>query len=746
MSELAQVGTIIEEAIAAGHLPGAVLLVGRGEETIAHVAIGHRRLVPSPQPMEPDTLFDCASLTKPCVTAILAMQLVEEGRLCLSEAVGCYIPSFSGEGRDDALLRDLLTHSSGLSAWKNYLDRPPTSAEDRAARLEAVVADVCATPLAAPPGQRFIYSDLGYILLGYIIEQTLDCTLAEAAAQRIFKPSGMTAACFNPQPEQAGRCAATEVIDGQPLQGVVHDENARYLGGIAGHAGLFATAADLAALCRVFLRAGRGPAGRVLSAASVRAMTEPQSRHPGQPRGLGWDVGSGYANSLRGDLFPPRGFGHSGFTGTSIWVDPPSGVFIVLLTNRVHPTREGNVLPLRRRIANAVAAALLDKPKLRIWVQPRSRVRTGLEVEAAGGWPSLRGKRIAVLVNHTAVDRQRRHLIDLLAACEDVQVVRILAPEHGLRGAVDERFPDGRDERTGLPIVSLYGDRLAPDPEHLADVDAILYDIQDAGVRFYTYTATMCLAMRAAADAAVEFIVFDRPSLLRPDLLAGPVLDKPFAGLAEYHPTPVVHGMTSAELARFANQEYDIGCELTVVPCEGYSRDLWYDATGLPWSPPSPNLRTPKAAVLYPCLGILERCDLSVGRGTDAPFEYFGAPWIDGPMLADNLNALELPAVAFVATQFTPSFREFAGQLCSGCYVSLLDRDHFRPVLTALHIARTLRRLYGDTFDLQPMAGLLGSEQAVARLAQLDDPEDIASSWNEELREYEQRRAQYLLY
>jgi uncharacterized protein YbbC (DUF1343 family)/CubicO group peptidase (beta-lactamase class C family) len=746
MGRLEQVVATVDQAIAGQEVPGAVVLVGRRDDLLLAHAAGFRRLMPTPQPMRLHTIFDLASLTKPLVTATLAMQLVEEGRLCLDEPLCAYLSPFASAGKELILVRDLLTHSSGLPAWKNYLADPPTQASDRRQRLEAVVEDLARLPLQAPPGEKFIYSDLGFILLGYLLEKLTGQSLADLASARLFAPAGLTSAFFNPAPALAEECAATEVVAGQVLQGVVHDENARYLGGIAGHAGCFASGPDVARWCQLLLRAHGGDREGVLSPAAVRAMTMPQARHAGQPRGLGWDIGSDYARSLRGDLFPPGGFGHSGFTGTSVWVDPPSGIWIVLLTNRVHPTRAADVTGLRRRVANAVAAALLPARRLQRTCQPPVAVETGLEVEAAAGWPSLRGKRLGLIVNPTSIDRRRRPLADLLQKVPDVVLVRLFAPEHGLRGQLDEAFGHGRDPASGLPVISLYGASRAPEPEHLEGLDALVYDLQDVGVRFYTYTATMCLAMRAAGQAGVEFVVLDRPNLLPLSWVAGPILDDPFVSLAQYHPLPVLHGLTPGELARWAKQEYGLETQLTVIPCRRYARELWFDETGLPWVNPSPNIRTLKAAALYPALGLLERCHISVGRGTDAPFEYFGAPWMDGLWVAEQLNTLGLPGVRFVPVEFTPTQREFAGQRCSGCYVCLLDRDRFSPLLCALHIARTLQSRYADRLGLGAMAGLLGDKKAVAALENLAEPEELLRRWEGQLASYCERRAAYLLY
>lgn len=732
-----------------GNVPGGVLLVGQADEVLLATAVGQRRIVPSAQPMELDTLFDVASLTKPLVTAMLAVVAIEDGALDLDAPVAEYVPAFSGEGREAATIRDLLTHSTGLPPWKDFPDNPPTAAEDRASRLEAAVADICRLPLDNPPGEVFAYSDLGFILLGSILEGLAGRTMDQAARDLLFAPAGMTSACFNPPADLADLCAATEVKqNGVPLQGVVHDENARYLGGIAGHAGLFATAADIGALCRALLRLGEGDAGRLLSAASVRLMTTRQSRHKGHSRGLGWDLDSDYVPAVRGRLFPRRGFGHSGFTGTSLWVDPPSGVWQVLLTNRVHPSRGGAdaVQALRRAVADAVAEALLT-PDVRLRsASRREPVRTGFEVQQATGWPLLKGARVGLIVNHSAVDSRRQHLIDELAATPDVEVARLFAPEHGLRGELDEQFADGRDERTGLPVVSLYGEQKAPLPEQIVDLDALVFDIQDAGVRFYTYPTTLVLAMRAAAEARVDFVVLDRPDLLPPDLVAGPILDQPFAGFAEYHPLPLIHGLTVAELARWSAGEYGIGLPLAIAPCANYARDLWFDETGLPWVNPSPNLRSLTAAALYPAIGMLERCRVSVGRGTTRPFEVLGAPWMEAAPLVERLEGLALPGLAFAPVEFAPSSREFAGETCRGCAIRLLDREAYRPVEAGMAIARAIEDLWPGKLKLEAMGGLLGDRQAVEMLAGGAEAEDISFRWIGHLAAYLDRRSRYLIY
>jgi len=352
----------IERAIDAGHTPGAVALIGRGDDVLCHQALGERMVAPERRPMERDTIFDMASLTKPVATATAVMQLVERGALSLDEPVCEVIPQFAGEGREAATIRHLLTHSSGLPAYRNYLAEWGESVPP-AERRGRVVEDICALPPEHAPGEGFVYSCLGFMLLASIVEiavrsqATSGEPLDAFARENIFEPLGMTETCFNPPEEIHGRCAATEQLPDRVLCGVVHDENARYLGGVGGNAGLFGTAADLSRFMRAILRGGELEGARILDAATVELMLSPQLDLDGTRRGLGWDIDSSYTPHLRGDF--PGGVGHSGYTGTSVWAHPPSGVYVLLLTNRVHLGREREIGPLRREVASIAARTLL---------------------------------------------------------------------------------------------------------------------------------------------------------------------------------------------------------------------------------------------------------------------------------------------------------------------------------------------------------------------------------------------------
>lgn len=343
-----QIVSAIQQAITEGRTPGGVCLVGRGEQTICHTALGDRMLHPRRLPMKPDTIFDLASVTKCVATATVIFQQIEQGLLSLDDPVRRWLPEFSGEGRDAVAIRHLLTHSSGLPAHRNYMrlwddEVPPGE------RRECVVRDICRLPLQHAPGERTIYSCLGFIVLARIAEIAAGRSLPDLAREGIFEPLEMGETCFCPPEETRARCAATEQLPEGTLQGVVHDENSRYLGGVAGNAGLFSTAADLARFARAIIDDGGG----VLRPESVDAVLTGQVWHEGVGRTLGWRLPPESDTHLNGAP-TAESVGHTGYTGTCLWIDRARGVFVVLLTNRVHLGREVEIDPLRKRVGEIV--------------------------------------------------------------------------------------------------------------------------------------------------------------------------------------------------------------------------------------------------------------------------------------------------------------------------------------------------------------------------------------------------------
>lgn len=745
---LARIDGAVQQALDRGELPGAVVLVVHQGQVVYRKAYGLRSKQPVATPMTPDTLFDLASLTKPVATATSVLLLVEQGKLRLSDRVSQHLPWFTGNGKERLTVEQLLVHTSGLIAdnpLKDYLD-----GRDRA--LERIGQ---LTPLAEPEA-RFIYSDVNYIVLGELVRQLSGMPLDAFARQHIFAPLGMAETGFRPEGALKERAAPTEQREGRWMIGEVHDPRAYQLGGVAGHAGLFATADDLARYAQMLLGGGAYQGRRALSTPTVQLMTQPRPV-PGGLRGLGWDIHTSFSSN-RGELFP-RGasFGHTGFTGTSLWIDPTSDTAVIFLSNRVHPDGKGNVTRLRGQVATLAAAALHDVlPWPAVAAAPpaprpgRARapgaVLTGIDVLVREKFQRLQGRRVGLVTNHTGRNREGDSTIDLLHRADGVTLVALFSPEHGIRGALDEKVSDSKDERTGLPIYSLYGERRKPAAAQLQGLDTLVFDIQDAGCRFYTYISTLGLILEAAAEHKLRVVVLDRPNPIGGLAVDGPVLDAGRESFVAYHRLPVRHGLTVGELALLFNSERKIGAALDVVRMQGWRREDFYDRTGLTWVNPSPNLRGLTAALLYPGIGLLETTNVSVGRGTDRPFEWLGAPWLDGQRLAEALARHALPGVRFVPARLTPASSVHARKECGGIQVIVDDWSRFDPLLTGLTIAHELRKLYPDTWEVERYDRLLSHRATLEGVKRGTPPQELKRAWQSDLDQFRATRLKYLLY
>ena len=750
-ARLNRIGAAVEDAIREGRLPGAVVLVWHRGRTVYHEAFGERAVVPVPEPMTTDTIFDLASMTKVVATTTALMMLIEEGQVRLRAPVARYVPGFDRRGKQDVTVGHLLTHMSGL--------RPDLDLEEEFEGYEVAINRTIDEALVAPVGERFIYSDLNFVILGDIVTRVSGMPLDRFAARRIFGPLGMSDTAFRPSRSLRARIAPTEACRplawpcGGPgatmLRGIVHDPTARRMGGVAGHAGLFGSAADLARFGAALVSGGSLDGVRVLAPLTVARMTTPATP-PGirDRRGLGWDIDSRYSAN-RGDLFPIGSYGHTGFTGTSIWLDPSTQTVVVFLSNRVHPDGEGDVTALRGRVATLAAAAITSAPvDIDAGLRRRelTEVEAGIDVLRTDRFALLSGARVGLLTNQTGLARDGATTIDLLAAAPTVDLRVLFGPEHGIRGDVDGAVADATDARTGVPIYSLYGAMRRPTPQMLDDLDVIVVDLQDAGARFYTYATTMAYMMEAAAERDIRVIVLDRPNPITGTAVEGPDLDEAALGFTGLLSMPVRHGLTIGELARLFNQELAIGVALEVVPLRGWRREFWFDQLGLPWVNPSPNLRTLTQAALYPGIGAIEGTNLSVGRGTDTPFERIGAPWVDGVAFAAALNARGVPGVRAYPVSFVPQSSKYARQLCQGIQLIVTDRNALRPVRLGLEILGVLHDLHPAQFDLDAAARLLGSGEALRKIRAGDDPSAIAADWADGERAWGARRAPYLLY
>ncbi len=739
----------IEQAVRGELIPGAVLVIGHQGRIVYHRAYGSRAILPNSEPMTEDTLFDAASLTKVVATTSAMMKLLEQGRVRINDRVTAYLPEFQG-GKSAITIRNLMTHFSGL---REDLDLEPVWSG-----YETGIQRALTDQPRSEPGVKFVYSDINFILLGEIVRRVSGQTLPDYVREQVFAPLGMTESMFNPPESLRPRIAPTEIDNGAPLRGVVHDPTARYMGGVAGHAGLFTTAADLARFCEMMLSGG----GRVFSAATVRKFTTPQSPAD-QPvlRGLGWDIDSPFSGN-RGELFPIGSYGHTGFTGTSIWMDPVSQSYVILLANSVHPHRGKNLTPLRSKVATIAAAQFgIDAPGIALTgynetiagaglhrdVARNGEAMTGLDVLAADGFAPLRNKRVGLITNHTGLSRDGKRNIDLMTAA-GIKIAAIFSPEHGIAGNRDERIPDSTDAATGIPIHSLYqADRRRITPEMLSEVDALVFDIQDVGARFYTYSCTMLYALEEAAKAKRAFYVLDRPNPITGVHVEGAVLDPELESFVGCYELPLRHGMTLGEIARMINGERKLGADLTVIPAKGWQRGDWWDSTGLAWVDPSPSMRSLNAALLYPGVAMLEASvNYSVGRGTDAPFEQIGADWIKGRHLAAFLNERYIPGVRVYPTRFKPSSSNFSGKWIEGIRFVVTDRNAFDSVRLGLEIAFAIGKLYPGKIDWTTNRFLVGNRMTLDALTANEEPRSVQSKIQDSVTVFVDRRKPYLLY
>ena len=732
--DIPQLDAVIEAAIAKGELPGAVCLVGYKDRILHKKAYGLRALEPKVEAMTLDTIFDAASLTKVVATTSSILRLVEEGKLRLSDRVTVHLPEFQG-GKSEITLRHLLTHYSGL--------RPDLDLEPAWSGYQLGIQKALLDKPVSEPGLHFVYSDINFILLGEIVRRVSGKPLNEFAREQVFAPLGMTESGFLPDASLRSRIAPTEKLKGEalPLRGVVHDETTRFMGGVAGHAGLFTTVDDLAKFARMVLRKG----APLYSPLTISAATRTQSP-AGQSalRGLGWDIDSPFAGN-RGDLYPLGSFGHTGFTGTSIWIDPSTESYVILLANAVHPMRRPPITALRGKVAN-VAAAYVSK-MFQASESPES-VLTGLDRLIEDKFAALANKKVGLITNHTGFARDGRRNMDAMLS-GGVALSALFSPEHGILGKLDhEKVTDTRDPVSKLPVYSLYNDEnRRPNAANLKGIDTLVFDIQDIGTRFYTYGCTMKNAMEVAAQLDIEFMVLDRPNPITGEHVEGPVMEAAQMSFVGCLPLPLRHGFTIGELAQFTNDNLPKKARLTVIPMKNWKRSYWFDQTGLKWANPSPNMRSLGAALLYPGVAMLEYSkNYSVGRGSDAPFEQVGAPWIDGQKLADSLNALEIPGVRAQANSFEPSASFYAGQSVNGVRFIVTDRNAFDSTLLGVSLMEVLGRLYPKQINLEANRKLIGSPETIRRLAAGETAVQVRQSWAKTLDQFSEKRQRYLIY
>ncbi len=574
----AQADAEIDRAVADGLIPGAVLLIGHDGQVTYRKAYGWRALIPQREPMTVDTIFDAASLTKILATTSCLMKLFEQGRIRINDPVTHYLPEFQG-GHSGITIRNLMTHFSGL--------RPDLDLAPAWSGYDAGIRRALTDKPAGPPGVEFVYSDINFILLGEIVHRLSGEPLSKYASEVVFGPLGMKDTMFLPPASLRPRIAPTEIdaATGQPIRGVVHDETSRFMGGVAGHAGVFTTADDMARFAQMMIDRGVLDGRPVFSPLAVEKFTTPQSPAD-QPilRGLGWDIDSPFSAN-RGELFAIGSYGHTGFTGTSLWIDPLSRTYVILLTNAVHPHRGKSITSLRSRIATIAAAAYgIASPLVQITGYDETIVGAGLHrkvnISNAGTYGARRARRAAF----RAIARPARwpdHESDRRGPRRRPQYRCNARSRGGYPGAVFSRArhcgqqdqPDvanATDPSTGIRVWSLY----RPDARRLTDpmlsgVDTVVFDIQDVGARFYTYSCTMVYAMEEAAKRHLRFVVLDRPNPVTGVHMEGPMLDKDLESFTGCVEMPLRHGMTLGEIANMVNGQRQLGLDLQVIRLSG---------------------------------------------------------------------------------------------------------------------------------------------------------------------------------
>ena len=824
--KLDQIDALIEKDISDKKLPGAVVVIGHKGKIVYRKAFGNRALVPNVEKMTVDTIFDIASLTKVVATTTSIMIFVERGQLRLNDTIGKFIPEIEDEAVKKITIQQLLTHVSGFA--------PDFDLREKWTGRDGMLAALKKEKLRQPAGTKFVYSDINFIVLGEIVRRLAadenpiksgnyptviikGSEFSPFVSRNLLQPLSMNNSHFYmtvfdtdgekfylpDTPENAAMkkkevdlFAPTESIKGQQnylgskfegdnksgnemLRGEVHDPTAFRMGGVAGHAGLFSTGDDLARFCQMLLNGGILDGKRIMSAATIARMTAPiVVSEDGATRGLGWDINTAFSSN-RGELFPLGSFGHTGFTGTSIWIDRVSQTFVVFLSNRVHPDGKGDVTSLRAKVATITASAIEDTPieavrlaesvyasqvaaQIQKWNAdtlvrktsadksvrvPSANVLNGIDVLEKNNFKELNGLKIGLVTNQTGRDLSGNATIDVLKAAPNVKLTALFSPEHGIRGELDQsKINDSKDEKTGLPVYSLYNDLRRPKPEQLKDLDAIVYDIQDIGVRFYTYEATLLSVLEEAAKAGKPVFVLDRPNPINGVTIEGATADADKLSFVVSHNIPVRHGLTVGELAQMMNAEKKIGANLKIIKMDGWTRSNWFDQTNQTWTNPSPNMRSLTEATLYPGIGLLETTNLSVGRGTDTPFETVGAPYIDGRKLAETLNSKNLAGVRFVPIKFTPNASNFKTETCGGINIVIIDRREFNSFRTGIEIAAALRSLYPNDWKIENFNRLLANTEIYEMVKKGAAGAEIEKSLEKSLAEFNTRRASYLLY
>jgi uncharacterized protein YbbC (DUF1343 family) len=730
----------IDAAIIAGDLPGAVVGFWHNGEWLVRDVYGNRALDKDQEAMTLDTIFDMASITKPVSTATSIAILAERGKVDIDAPVKTYVPEFAGDGRDAVLVKHLLRHTAGLI--------PDNAIQDYQSGIENAWKNLYAVKIQSMPGSKFVYSDVCFQLLGKIVENASGHPLNEFAKANIFEPLGMKDSGYVPSEPLRPRIAPTEPRDAVMLRGIVHDPRAALMGGVAGHAGLFSTLDDIARYAQMMLGGGTLNGVQIMKPETVLKLTAPHKVEARVDFGVisrtnGFDHHSSYSYNS-GDALSTAAFGHGGFTGTVLWIDPVRNCFFVFLSNRLHPDGKGNVNRLAGKVAKTIVENCLPALPTR---DPLAPVMMGVDVLRESNYRCLNGKRVGLVSNHTGRTSDGISTAQLLRRAEGVKLVALFSPEHGFEGLLDQAgIGDSTADELKLPIYSLYGKTRRPTAEQLANIDCLVYDIQDIGCRFYTYISTMKECMLAAAEHGKQLVILDRPNPIGGITVAGSLLDPGRESFVACHNLPVQHGMTVGELALLFRNELDLKLDLQVVPVRHWEREQTLDQTGQEWVDPSPNMRSLLAARLYPGVGLLETTNISVGRGTDRPFEWIGAPWIDGRQLAAWMNEQNIPGLRCIPRSLTPNASKYEQEACQGVQFVVTDVTAIEPLVLGLTLATGLRKLYAEQWKAAAADTLLVNAKMRDAIVAGASLKDLQAIYSADLEAFKHRRAAVLLY
>ncbi len=707
--------------------PGAVLYVGNLEQTHFFEATGLRQRTPLSLRAEKDTLYDLASLTKVIVTTTLVLKLRDAGKVRLDQSIADIVPIPAFR---EITIHHLLTHTAGLNPGKPYY-KELTTIDDMLMRYALEGID-------RKPGVASVYSDVSYMLLGRMVELIERDTLDAIAVERIFDPLGMKRTRYKPPKEWAANCAATEKCEWRErvIAGEVHDENTSAVGGVAGHAGLFSTAEDLALFCRALL------GGKLLKPATVDEMIA-LTHVPNYPwQGLGWQLDPWRGKSM-GYLPSRTAFGHTGWTGTSIWLDRKTNLFSILLGNTCHPSRTSrDNAVFRRTIHDAIAKQFFPAT---------TNAHGGLDRVMKEDFAKVSDKRIALLTNHAAVDQLGRPIRDVLAMAPDPRLHILYSPEHGLAGQA-EAGATVIAQKADVRVVSLYGEQKEPTAAELEEIDWFVIDLQDIGARYYTYMATMKRCLSACARAKKPVLVLDRPNPLGGIVLEGPIATVTASDVCSA-PIPVRHGMTMGELARFFLDTELKGSklDLEISYLDSWSPEGLFSECSLPWVPPSPNIPTPETALLYVGMCLFEGTNLNEGRGTETPFAVAGAPWLDAKAVVGEIRAEDCPGCELEAVTYTP--RAIAGKAsdprhkdheCQGIRIHIRNPHEVRSFRTALALLCAIHARHGDLLGWTPFFDTLaGGPDLKQRIQRGGFAATIIAAYEPALREFDEERPRF---